>query len=33
MDEDWATFGQWTQDTLLYDAYAVERVRGASGRP
>lgn len=33
MDEDWATFsGKWTQDTLLYDAYAVERVRGASGR-
>lgn len=33
MDEEWPTFsGKWTQDTLLYDAYAVERVRGASGR-
>lgn len=32
VDEDWITFCQkWSQDLLVYDAYAVERVRTTSG--
>jgi phage portal protein BeeE len=33
MDSDWTTLAQrWAQDSLIYDAYAVERVRGVSGK-
>lgn len=33
MDEDWTTFAsKWTQDRLIYDAYAIEKVRASSGR-
>ncbi len=32
-DDDWPTFAQkWAQDLLIYDAFAVERVRATSGK-